>query len=140
MDTSFLVSRIYKARYYQSATLLEAEYGSNPSYIWRSILAAKQIIRAGCRVHIGDGRATVIWNKAWLPAEDNEYVTTEKHVGLEHATVSDLMVTDSREWDIDIISDLFNTQDRELILRIHLSTNLTEDCGIGYMTNEAIFQ
>ena len=42
-------------------------------------------------------------------------------MGLEHAKVSDLMVTDGRGWDIDIISDLLNARDRALILRIENS-------------------
>ena len=76
MDPTSLVSRIYKARYYHSTSFLEARYGSNPSYIWRSILAAQHIIRDGIRVRIGDGTATEIWHSAWLPAQDNGYVTT----------------------------------------------------------------
>ena len=40
-DSSSLVARIYKARYYPSSSFLEAQLGSNPSYIWRSVLASK---------------------------------------------------------------------------------------------------
>ena len=60
MDSTSLVNRIFKARYYHSSSFLEVGYGSNPSYIWRSILAAQQIIRDGIRVRIRDGNATGI--------------------------------------------------------------------------------
>lgn len=36
-----LVSRIFKARYYPSDSFLTAKLGSNPSYIWRSVLKLK---------------------------------------------------------------------------------------------------
>lgn len=34
-----LVSRIFIARYYPSESVLTTHLGSNPSYIWRSVLA-----------------------------------------------------------------------------------------------------
>uniref|UniRef100_A0A803QCL6 Uncharacterized protein n=1 Tax=Cannabis sativa TaxID=3483 RepID=A0A803QCL6_CANSA len=39
-----LVSKLFKARYYSRGSFIEAELGSNPSYIWRSILKAKDVI------------------------------------------------------------------------------------------------
>ena len=49
VDTSSLVCRYFKARYFHSTSFMDADYGSNPSYIWRSLLAAQQMIHAGRR-------------------------------------------------------------------------------------------
>ena len=38
------VARLFKARYYPKTAFLEASLGSNPSYVWRSILAAQKAI------------------------------------------------------------------------------------------------
>lgn len=35
------VARLLKARYFRSGSILNASLGNNPSYVWRSILAAK---------------------------------------------------------------------------------------------------
>lgn len=35
-----LVAKLFKARYYPQTFFTEAALGSNPSYVWRSILAA----------------------------------------------------------------------------------------------------
>lgn len=35
-----LVARVYKSRYFPHTNFLDAKIGSNPSYIWRSVLAA----------------------------------------------------------------------------------------------------
>lgn len=40
MNPNALVSHIYKARYYRDCSFLEARLSMNPSYIWRSIMAA----------------------------------------------------------------------------------------------------
>ena len=64
MDNFSLVSRIFIAHYYHSTTFLEADIGLNSSYIWRSILTAQQIVKAGYRVGIRDGKSTNIWNMA----------------------------------------------------------------------------
>ena len=45
--THSLFYQVYKARYFPNCSFLEAELGHNPSYVWRSLLAARDIIRAG---------------------------------------------------------------------------------------------
>ncbi|KAL8126997.1 hypothetical protein AgCh_014061 [Apium graveolens] len=47
--SSSLVSRVYKARYFPTVNFLEAKIGHNPSYIWRSILEAKELVASGIR-------------------------------------------------------------------------------------------
>jgi len=49
-----LVSRIYKAQYFPSCSYLTANLGHNPSYVWRSILKARFIIRGGHKISILD--------------------------------------------------------------------------------------
>ena len=44
-----LFYRIYKARYFLTIEFLEAEMGHNPSYVWRSLLSAREIVLAGSR-------------------------------------------------------------------------------------------
>lgn len=50
-----LVTNIMKARYYPESDFLNANLGNNPSYIWRSIIAAQDVMRQGCRKRIGNG-------------------------------------------------------------------------------------
>ncbi|KAH9717652.1 reverse transcriptase domain-containing protein [Citrus sinensis] len=48
-----LVTRVLKARYYKETDFLQARAGSNPSYIWRSILWGRQVLQKGIRWRIG---------------------------------------------------------------------------------------
>ncbi|XP_075670201.1 putative mitochondrial protein AtMg00310 [Castanea sativa] len=43
--THSLFYRVYKARYFPTCSFMEAELGSNPSYVWHSLLSARDVIR-----------------------------------------------------------------------------------------------
>ena len=47
---------VYKVRYFRECSFLEAELGHNPSYVWRSLLMARELIVEGSRWRVGDGR------------------------------------------------------------------------------------
>ncbi|XP_074347588.1 uncharacterized protein LOC141686452 [Apium graveolens] len=80
-NTQSLVSRLYKARYYDKSDVLHAGLGHNPSFIWRSLMEAQQVLKDGVRWRV-----------------------------------------DKLEWDVEVISDIFNNRDKENILAIPLST------------------
>ena len=50
-----LVASMYKARYYKNSNLLDTMRRLNPSYIWKSIMASRDLIRGGARWRIGNG-------------------------------------------------------------------------------------
>lgn len=52
-----LVSRLYKAKYFANSDFLQAKLGHNPSFIWRSIHAAKQVLLDGIRWRVGNGES-----------------------------------------------------------------------------------
>ena len=58
-----LVTRLFKARYFPSCSFLLAKQGSNPSYIWSSLMKVQDIIQRGTRWHITDGREVHVLNE-----------------------------------------------------------------------------
>ena len=50
-----LLYRVLKAKYFPSYDFLHANIGNNPSYTWRSIIAAKSIVEKGIRWRVGNG-------------------------------------------------------------------------------------
>ena len=101
------VVRIYKARYFPHYSFMEANLGANPSYIWHSILEAKQIVCAGSHIRFGDGKNTNIWGDPRLPSVENGIINSSTQLGLEEAKVSGLMKVNERVWDPDVLRDLF---------------------------------
>ncbi|KAL9678308.1 hypothetical protein QQ045_016151 [Rhodiola kirilowii] len=51
-----LVSKIFKAKCFPNSDLLNASAGSRPSYGWRGIMEAMQIIKYGAKWDVEDGR------------------------------------------------------------------------------------
>ncbi|XP_060968579.1 uncharacterized protein LOC115710349 [Cannabis sativa] len=55
-----LLSRVYKARYFPHSDFLSADLGSNPSFVWRSIWSAQNLLKLGVRRTIRTGMHTRI--------------------------------------------------------------------------------
>ncbi|XP_060959189.1 uncharacterized protein LOC133030460 [Cannabis sativa] len=53
-----LASRLFKARYFPNGNFLNAQLGSNPSFVWRSILESQSLLQHGIRWCVGDGELT----------------------------------------------------------------------------------
>lgn len=107
-ETSPLVSAIMKAKYFPSTQFLDAKLGTNPSYAWRRIMAAMDIVKAGTRRKIGNGLSTKVWNVPWLPNVENGILTTDVHDQLKDITVNNLMNSEERKWDLDVLKDICN--------------------------------
>ena len=45
--------------------------GRRPSYVWRSILAAKEVVVSRSRWVVGNGEQINIWKDRWLPTPDS---------------------------------------------------------------------
>lgn len=100
---------------------LQAQLGSNPSYMWRSIMAAEDLVRQGSRRCIGDGEDTKVWDVQWLLCKENGGLTTDMPRQLEHIKVASLMATTKNRLDDDILQDICNERDVGLIKSIPLS-------------------
>ena len=61
-----LVARIFKARYFPSGSYLTTTVGHDPSYVWRSIMHVRFVVRGGARWSIGSGANIPILNEPWL--------------------------------------------------------------------------
>ncbi|KAL8116958.1 hypothetical protein AgCh_023220 [Apium graveolens] len=95
--------------------------------VWRGIKSAKELIEEGSRIKVGNGTSINIWNDPWIPETDNAYLTTSRLQELFNVTVSNLLKDEAKEWDRDLIHDLFNDEDARRILKIPLSMRYEDD-------------
>lgn len=117
-NESSLVTRIMKEKYFPSSDFLHAKLGANPSYMWRSIVEAQEILNQGVRRRIGDGHSTNIWNSPWLPCENNDFLTSTRYYELEDVNVVNLMKEGGGQWDESVLHDILNERDVQLIKKI----------------------
>lgn len=125
-----LVCRIFKARYFPSCNYLNAQLGHNPSYVWRSILRARFIVRGGARWSIGSGASTSILNEPWLP--NGECIggdITGAHF-VQNITINNLMNLYDKSWNEKVIRQVFSVDIAEKILQTPLLGQVPEDCLI----------
>lgn len=114
-ESNPLVTAVMKARYYPKVNFLNADLGSNPSYVWRSIMEALDAVKAGAQKKIGDGEGTTVWNMPWLPDRSNGFINTPAYNQIRDIKVSSLMVSGERRWDMEVLNDLFEERDVKLI-------------------------
>lgn len=57
-----------KGRYFRHGSVLKAGLGSNPSYIWRSILWSKKLLVNGLIWRVGDHKSIKIFEDKWIPS------------------------------------------------------------------------
>ncbi|KAM6583826.1 hypothetical protein CsatB_010828 [Cannabis sativa] len=133
-----LASRLFKARYFPNGNFLNAQLGSNPSFVWRSILESQSLLKHGIRWCVGDGTRIQITGEPWLPHEENPKVISS-HPSLITATVNSLMKPGELTWDDEILNDLFEERDRTLIKAIPLNITQTFDHLVWSKENSGTF-
>ncbi|KAA3482314.1 reverse transcriptase [Gossypium australe] len=102
-----LLARVLKARYFPFTDILAAKIGSYPSFTWRSICSARDLIEDGMLWSIGKGDRHDIRNR-WI-------------------TVNHLMQSDSATWNDELIRNLFYEDTANRIRSIPISGSSLED-------------
>lgn len=124
-----LVARLYKARYFAESDFLNSRLGSNPSFIWRSISEAKKVISACSCWRIGTGTEVDILRQPWLNATENPYIT-KISPSLSNQKVVSFFCTGTKNWDTDLIANVFNTRDQTCIMNTKVEMDLEKGCFV----------
>lgn len=138
-EANSLVSAVMKARYYPESSIIHAELGNNPSYVWRGIYQALSVVKAGARRKIGDGKDTRVWNVPWLPDVQDGYVRTGRSDWMSDIKVHNLMSMDEKSWDIDVLTDILCTRDVELIKTIPIPHVERQDSWYWLLDEKGVF-
>ncbi|XP_030949032.1 uncharacterized protein LOC115972957 [Quercus lobata] len=96
-NTESLAHRVLKARYFLNSNFLEAQIGKKPSYTWRSLMDAKEVLRRGLRWNIGNGRRAKIWADRWIPILNSFMVASPKPQNFEGELVETLLDCESEQ-------------------------------------------
>ena len=111
--THSLFYKVYKARYFPLCSFMEAELGHNPSYVWRSLLSAQELLREGSIWRVGDGRTIGVRSHKWLshPSLFQDGVD-------QQLKVCDFINPHTKQWDRGKINAWFVLSSRDEVLRI----------------------
>ena len=138
-STTSLFYRVFHARYFPHGDFLSATVGTRPSYAWRSIIAAQQLVRNGSRWRIGNGAKVRIWGDRWLPLSSTFKAVTPCPSGGEELLVASLIDHQRGEWNLEALQQTLMAKDVESILTIALSPTLPDDNIIWALTPSGKF-
>jgi len=120
-DSNSIVAKIIKAKYFPYASLWTAPTYVPKSTFWASILSIRHHLEKHVTIQLIEGN-TSIWNQPWCPMwkdmhnllnlEQTNYQIPDK--------VSDLWMTNTKEWDACKITTLFGQQTLDVLLQIPL--------------------
>ncbi|KAH9660157.1 reverse transcriptase domain-containing protein [Citrus sinensis] len=127
-DPNSLTAQVLKARYLKCSDFWNANLGSNPSFLWRSLLWGRQVLKNGARWRIGRGDMVQVYKSNWIP-RSNTFKPFSMPSLPEDVKVAELI--DARnQWKTDLILEHFNKEDAAAIMRIPLprSPKMDEVC------------
>ncbi|OMO64558.1 hypothetical protein CCACVL1_21676 [Corchorus capsularis] len=140
-NTQTLCYRVFKAKYFPHCSFMEASLSSNPSYVWRSILAGRRVLKGGCRWRIGDGSSVRIIEDNWIPTlphgQPSSICSTQDQFPC--VFVVDLIDHEDRCWKEDILNELFRPNEVEAIMDIRLSMERADDKLIWVDSRVGVF-
>ncbi|XP_041001694.1 uncharacterized protein LOC121247405 [Juglans microcarpa x Juglans regia] len=113
-----LVGRIFKDKYFKNLHLLEASLGKSPSFVWRSIWSAMDVLKRGMIWRVGNGEDIKIWGQKWLPKPGSGCVQSQVSILQNEAYVNELIDTDGKRWKEELVRLVFEEEEANLILSI----------------------
>ncbi|GAU36575.1 hypothetical protein TSUD_362450 [Trifolium subterraneum] len=105
----------------------QAPLGYNPSFAWRSMWHARQILSLGCRWRIGSGENIRVMHEPWLRGKVNKWVSSPQPAGVYQLFVRDLLHENYKAWNIAKVRNMFSGDVAERILETPLVHSVRED-------------
>ncbi|KAG7576108.1 hypothetical protein ISN45_Aa03g005410 [Arabidopsis thaliana x Arabidopsis arenosa] len=116
-DKESLFYKIFKSRYFLNTDFLNATNGTRPSYAWKSILFGRELLNRGLRRVIGNGENTYVWIDKWLfDGQNRRPMNLQRQMDIT-LKVSQIIDPISRNWNLNMLRDLFPWKDVQLILQ-----------------------
>ncbi|GLT61042.1 hypothetical protein SLA2020_337770 [Shorea laevis] len=92
-----------------------------PSFAWRSICSARDLLQEGLLWRIGDGKSVNIWKDKWLPIPRTYSVQSPRRLLAAEASVGELIDPDTKWWNAPLIKEIFSETEAEIICNIPLA-------------------
>ncbi|XP_062155219.1 uncharacterized protein LOC133863283 [Alnus glutinosa] len=118
---------------------MQATLGNSPSYAWRSVHNAREVLERGLIWRVGNGEKVRIWGDCWIPSSSNFKVHSSVAVLNSEDTVSKLIDQTLGWWNYLFIQRIFGPQEAKLICSVPISPLKSSDCLIWRGTTHGCF-
>jgi hypothetical protein len=116
-----LAARILKAKYFPNGSFLKAKLGSKPSFAWRSIYDARDLLEAGLFWWIGNGKDVCIWGDSCIPQHSTYRIFSNPRDMDPNTKVEALINWERGWWNQELLDTLFTEEESFAINKIPIS-------------------
>lgn len=133
-----MLAKVYKAKYFNKTSILQAPRGSKSSYAWKGIYqATQQLLSKGLRWIVGNGKKIKAWEDNWLISGNQPHLARPKRgILLPDLLVSDLLDQETLCWDNAKLNQLVENEDIGQIRFIKPSICDREDAILWHYTKD----
>ncbi|XP_041020403.1 uncharacterized mitochondrial protein AtMg00310-like [Juglans microcarpa x Juglans regia] len=118
-----LASHVLKTKYFLHGDFFQAKSRSKPSFIWRSILAARELLNNGTRWRVGNGECIKTWKDKWIPRLSSYKVKSPMSSLGPEATASILIDSTTKQWKTSMVEEMISLKEARLIKQIPIRYN-----------------
>lgn len=119
---NLLMSKVLKGKYFPRTDIFYAESKPRDSWLWKSWNGAKYLLKEGYGWLVGCGSKINIWTDSWLNDEHNKKIISPKPSWCNFQIVKDLMNLKGAGWNVDILTQLFNSTKIQAIKKTPISS------------------
>lgn len=135
---NYLVARVLKNKYFPNTSFLKANVSPIASYTWKSICAARELVRKGAKWMVGDGCSIDVWRDPWVAKLPNfKVISTDGENQEGPVLVRDFI--DNGEWKVELINSIFTPWEAKAILDEVLPQFPTPDSWTWAHSRKGIF-
>lgn len=122
-----LVTRIYKARYFNDCHLLKASRGTGSSFVLTELWETKQELGKGYKWVLGDENDIKIFNDRWLRGKKDLCVENHHVNNVRNDKVCAYFRSNTKEWDKYKVRQTFHENDVQCIFQTRIPYNQVKD-------------
>ncbi|KAL5790620.1 hypothetical protein ACOSQ2_005508 [Xanthoceras sorbifolium] len=124
-DPNSLIAKVLKVRYFPNAFFLYCELGARPSYLWRSLLWGREVLKMGIRLWIENEKRVAVYDDNWLSKDFSFKVLSPKM--LPDGVYVSALLAGLERWHEGLVRRHFWQEEADLILTIPLSVFPLQD-------------
>jgi hypothetical protein len=116
-----MVATVLRDKYFRGGSFLQATLGNKPSFAWRSIMKARDVLDRGLIWRVGNGESIRLWGDKWLigsPPFKVQFTVLDRDLTMR---VCDLIDRDTGWWKVDVIRESFLSSDAEAICNLTIN-------------------
>lgn len=114
--------QLVHSKYLQHSSFEDAVSTPQASWVWKSILKMRPLLKLGACFLVGNGLSISVWNDPWIPSIPGFIPSphAEYPISTEITMVADLIDPNTGQWNRSLIRDSFSQPQTTAILSIHL--------------------